>query len=42
MKHIYEIVNLANKNTGKKLDLPNKIICENIYGDIKFYKKDNK
>ncbi len=40
MKHIYEIVNLANKNTGKKLNLTNKIICENLYGDIIFSKKD--
>ena len=40
MKHIYEIVNLANKNTGKKLNLTNKIICENLYGDIIFTKKE--
>ena len=40
MKHIYEIVNLANKNTGKKLNLTNKIICENLYGDIIFIKED--
>lgn len=40
MKHIYEIVNLANKDTGKKLNLTNKIICENLYGDIIFIKKE--
>ena len=40
MKHIYEIVNLANKGTGKKLNLTNKIICENLYGDIIFIKED--
>ena len=40
MKHIYEIVNLANKDTGKRLNLTNKIICENLYGDIVFSKED--
>ena len=36
MKHIYEIVNLAGKGTGKKINLTNRIICENLYGDIIF------
>lgn len=36
MKHIYEIVNLANKGTGKKINLTNKITCENLYGNIIF------
>lgn len=40
MKHIYEIVNLANKGTGKRLNLTNKIICENLYGDIIFIKEE--
>ena len=40
MKHIYEVVNLAKKSTGKKLNLTNKIICENLYGDIIFSKED--
>lgn len=40
MKHIYEIVSLANKDTGKRLNLTNKIICENLYGDIIFIKKE--
>ena len=34
MKHIYEICNLAKNNSGKSIDLPNKIYAENIYGDI--------
>lgn len=34
MKHIYEICNLAKNNSGKTIDLPNKIYAENIYGDI--------
>ncbi|MEN8079275.1 tRNA lysidine(34) synthetase TilS [Clostridioides difficile] len=36
MKHIYEIVNLSKKGTGKRINLTNKIICENLYGDIIF------
>lgn len=40
MKHIYEIVNLASKDTGKKINLTNKIICENLYGDIIFRVKN--
>lgn len=34
MKHIYDICNLAKNNSGKVIDLPNKIYAENIYGDI--------
>lgn len=34
MKHIYEISYLSRKNSGKTIDLPNKIYAENIYGDI--------
>ncbi|AGX41199.1 tRNA lysidine(34) synthetase TilS [Clostridium saccharobutylicum] len=34
MKHIYEILQLSKKNSGKIIDLPNKIYAENIYGDI--------
>ncbi|MEG0297134.1 MAG: tRNA lysidine(34) synthetase TilS [Clostridium sp.] len=34
MKHIYDVIDLANKETNKKIDLPNNIIAENIYGDI--------
>ena len=34
MKHIYEIFSLAKNNSGKIIDLPNKIYAENIYGDI--------
>ena len=38
MKHIYDIVSLANKSTGKKLDLTNNIVAEKVYEDI-FLKK---
>lgn len=34
MKHIYEIMELAKKNTGKIVSLPKNILVENIYGDI--------
>lgn len=34
MKHIYEILRLSKNNSGKVVDLPNKIYAENIYGDI--------
>lgn len=42
MKHIYEIVNLAFRETGKKINLTNNIICENLYGNIVLSKNDNK
>ena len=41
MKHIYEICNLAENNSGKIIDLPNKIYAENIYGDIYIKEKTN-
>lgn len=34
MKHIYNIISLSKKESGKIIDLPNKIYAENIYGDI--------
>lgn len=34
MKHIYQIIQLSKKETGKKINLTNKIVCENLYGDI--------
>lgn len=42
MKHISEIIHLARKNSGKKIDLPNKIYAENIYGDIYIKKRIKK
>ena len=40
MKHIYDVIDLAKKGTNKKIDLPNDIIAENIYGNIYLkYKK---
>ncbi|WP_300386430.1 tRNA lysidine(34) synthetase TilS [Clostridium sp.] len=40
MKHIYEVLNLSGNTTNKKIFLPNKIISENVYGDI-YLKKRN-
>ncbi|MDS0525294.1 tRNA lysidine(34) synthetase TilS [Clostridium sp. SHJSY1] len=34
MKHIIEVIELSNLETGKKIDLPNNICVENVYGDI--------
>lgn len=34
MKHIYEVISLANNSTNKRINLPHGIIAENIYGDI--------
>ncbi|WP_066889726.1 tRNA lysidine(34) synthetase TilS [Clostridium nigeriense] len=34
MKHVYEVISLANNSTNKRINLPNGIIAENIYGDI--------
>jgi tRNA(Ile)-lysidine synthase len=42
MKHIYMIINLAKKESGKKSELPNQIYVENIYGDIYIKSKDKK
>ncbi|MBW6411154.1 tRNA lysidine(34) synthetase TilS [Clostridium weizhouense] len=38
MKHIYDILELFKKETGKVIDLPKSICAENIYGDIKLRK----
>lgn len=42
MKHIYEIYYLARNDSGKVVDLPNKIYAENIYGDIYIKYRDKK
>ncbi|EES49495.1 tRNA lysidine(34) synthetase TilS [Clostridium botulinum] len=45
MKHIYDILELSKKETGKGINLPKNIYVENIYGDIKIssnMKKDIK
>lgn len=41
MKHIYEIMDLARKDTGKIVNLPKNIFVENIYGDIYIKNKLN-
>lgn len=42
MKHIYDVIDLANKGTNKKIDLPNNIVAENVYGNIHLkYKEAN-
>lgn len=40
-KHISEVENLAKYQTGKKIDLPNGIYAENVYGDIVLKPKNN-
>ncbi|MGL5087483.1 MAG: tRNA lysidine(34) synthetase TilS [Clostridium sp.] len=42
MKHIYDVIDLATKGTNKKIDLPNDMIAENIYGNINLKSKKNK
>ncbi|MDV4150262.1 tRNA lysidine(34) synthetase TilS [Clostridium sp. AL.422] len=42
MKHIYEVISLANNSTNKKINLPYGVIAENIYGDIYFKIRENK
>ncbi|OPJ64989.1 tRNA lysidine(34) synthetase TilS [Clostridium chromiireducens] len=42
MKHIYMIIDLAKKESGKVSELPNQIYVENIYGDIYIKRKKEK
>lgn len=37
LKHIQDVKALSNMNTGKKINLPNNICAENVYGKIKIY-----
>ncbi|NFO40677.1 tRNA lysidine(34) synthetase TilS [Clostridium botulinum] len=39
MKHIYDILELSKKETGKGINLPKNIYVENIYSDIKISSK---
>lgn len=39
MKHIYDVIDLFSKGTGKSINLTNGIVVENIYGDIIFRRK---
>ncbi|WP_436513323.1 tRNA lysidine(34) synthetase TilS [Clostridium thermobutyricum] len=41
-KHIEEVINLAYIGTNKKIDLPNGIYAENVYGEIEIKKKKEK
>ena len=34
MKHIYEVISLADNSTNKRINLPHRMVAENIYGDI--------
>ena len=34
MKHIYEVISLADNSTNKRINLPHGMVAENIYGDI--------
>lgn len=40
LKHINDVISLNNIGTNKRIDLPNGIIAENIYGDIEIKKKE--
>ena len=42
MKHIYEVISLANNSTNKKISIPHKVIAENSYGDIYLKFNDEK
>ncbi|MDQ0151288.1 tRNA lysidine(34) synthetase TilS [Eubacterium multiforme] len=41
MKHIKEVINLKDIGTNKRVDLPNGIYAENIYGEIYIKEKDS-
>ncbi|KJU71987.1 tRNA lysidine(34) synthetase TilS [Clostridium baratii] len=40
MKHIKEVIELGNIGTNKRIDLPNGIYAENVYGEIYIKKKE--
>lgn len=40
LKHIKEVINLESIGTHKRIDLPNNIFAENIYGKVYIRKKD--
>lgn len=40
MKHIKEVIELGDIGTNKRLDLPNGIYAENVYGEIYIKKKE--
>ncbi len=40
MKHIKEVIELGNIGTNKRMDLPNGIYAENVYGEIYIKKKE--
>ena len=42
MKHINQITSLSKNSTGKKINLTNNIVCENLYGDIIFKSNQSK
>ena len=41
MKHVKEVINLKDIGTNKRIDLPNGIYAENIYGEIYIKEKDS-
>ena len=41
MKHIFEIINLQNMDTGKQIDMPGDMYASNVYKDICIQKKVN-
>lgn len=40
MKHVKEVIELGNIGTNKRIDLPNGIYAENVYGEIYIKKKE--
>ena len=40
MKHIEDIIKLANNDAGKQIDLPNNVVAINEYGDIRVHLRD--
>lgn len=40
MKHIYEVINLQRGSTGKKINLTNKLIAINQYGDVQIVREE--
>lgn len=39
MKHIYDVIDIYHKGTGKSINLTNNIVAENTYGNVIFKKK---
>ncbi|OPJ61068.1 tRNA lysidine(34) synthetase TilS [Clostridium oryzae] len=40
--HIYEVLSLLSLGTGRKINLPKGIVCENVYGDLHIGLENNR